>query len=260
MSFLHTNITCKFNFLVLCFKNKSRYQNMEDSPPEIAYQLQKIKKETVATYKSSTWLACFKGEHQVKAVLRQLAKNMPNRAVVSSHQFDILLHFGDRLRGFRSQYQGLKTSAIGCCFPQQAATQGDVCWSLLDQAELLTSLGQCFSRAKNTVMGTVREHRGCQLQVCLSQSEVEFKLVCENHVIKSHPTSFQGRSKYLHWGYWESQLSTVCRVGTEAHTGFAPRYKINSLIKLSKEVRVFWPAQRSFPSLKGVTTEGAVVE
>lgn len=86
------------------------------------------------------------------------------------------------------------------------------------------------------------------------------QLVCENHVIKSHPTSFQGRSKYLHWGYWESQLSTVCRVGTEAHTGFAPRYKINSLIKLSKEVRIFWPAQRSFPSLKGVTTEGAVVE
>lgn len=41
MSFLHTNITCKFNFLVLCFKNKSRYQNMEDRPPEIAYQLQK---------------------------------------------------------------------------------------------------------------------------------------------------------------------------------------------------------------------------
>jgi len=53
MSFLHTNITRKVNFLVLCFKNKSRYQNMEDSPPEIAYQLQKIKKETVATYKSS---------------------------------------------------------------------------------------------------------------------------------------------------------------------------------------------------------------
>lgn len=45
MSFLHTNITCKFNFLVLCFKNKSRYLNMEDSPPEIAYQLQKIKKK-----------------------------------------------------------------------------------------------------------------------------------------------------------------------------------------------------------------------
>lgn len=44
MSFLHTNITCKYNFLVLCFKNKSRYQNMEDSPPEIAYQLQKLKK------------------------------------------------------------------------------------------------------------------------------------------------------------------------------------------------------------------------
>lgn len=87
------------------------------------------------------------------------------------------------------------------------------------------------------------------------------QLGCESHVIKSHPTSFQGRSKYLHWGYWESQLSTVCRVGTEAHTGFAPLYKINSLIKLSKEVRIFWPAQRSFPSLKeGVTTEGAVVE
>lgn len=57
MSFLHTNITCKFNFLVLCFKNKSRYLNMEDGPPEIAYQLQKIKikkEKTVATYKSST--------------------------------------------------------------------------------------------------------------------------------------------------------------------------------------------------------------
>lgn len=49
--------------------------------------------------------------------------------------------------------------------------------------------------------------------------------------------------------------------GTEAHTGFAPLCKINSLTGLSKEVRGFWPAQRSFPSLKeGVTSEGAVVE
>lgn len=51
--------------------------------------------------------------------------------------------------------------------------------------------------------------------------------------------------------------------GTEAHTGFAPLCKINSLTGLSKEVWGFWPAQKkiSFPSLKeGVTSEGAVVE
>lgn len=113
----------------------------------------------MATYKSSTRLACFK-EHQVKAVLRQLATNMPNRAVVSSHQFDIPLRCGARPRGFRAQYQGLKTSATGCCFLQQAGTQGLFLKPSRPGWVAYSSLGQCFSRAKNTAKGTEQEHRG----------------------------------------------------------------------------------------------------
>lgn len=184
---------------------------------------------------------------------------MPNRAVVSSHQFDILLHCRAGPRGFRAQYQGLKTSATGCCFLQQAGTQGLFLKPSRPGLVAYSSLGQCFSRAKNTVKDTEQEHRGVPAASLYHSQRWSSPWVWKPPP-RATPPAFREGLRPAPSVLGEPALYSL-QGGTEAHTGFAPLCKINSLTGLSKEVRGFWPAQRSFPSLKeGVTSEGAVVE
>lgn len=137
---------------------------------------------------------------------------MPNRAVVSSHQFDILLHCGAGPRGFRLSIGVWRLQPQDCCFLLQAGTQGLDLKPSRPRWIAYSSLGQCFSRAKNTAKGTEQEHRGVPAASLYHSQRWRSPWVWKpRHPEPPHQLS--GKVWDLPRGYWESQLSTVCRVG-----------------------------------------------